>query len=90
MAATPFDYGNKKGINATAGVTRTLAPGTELIVDGGIRQKNQQAGFFSAFGPDFDSYVNTYLTTLSLTPRLQQQAQPRRRAGQAPDRRRRL
>ncbi len=57
-----------------------LAPGTELIVDGGIRQKKQQAGFFSAFGPDFDSYVDTTLTTLSLTPRLSQQSQHRRRA----------
>ncbi len=70
VAATPFDYGIKKGKNATAGITRTFAPGTELIVDGGIREKNQQSGFFSAFGPDFDSYVSTYLTTLSLTPRL--------------------
>ena len=69
-AATPFDYGIKKGVNATGGITRTLTPGTELIVDGGIRQKNQQAGFFSSFGSDFNSYVNTYLTTLSFTPRL--------------------
>ncbi len=69
LAATPFDYGKKKGINATAGITRTLAPGNELIVDGGIRQKNQKAGFFSDFSPDFDAYVDTSLTTLSLTPR---------------------
>ena len=47
-----------------------LAPGTELIVDGGVRQKNQQAGFFSAFGALFDSGVEATLTTASLTPRL--------------------
>ena len=70
-AATPFDYGIKKGVNATAGITRTLTPGTELIVDGGVRQKNQQAGFFGTSDPDFEpSYVNAYLTTLSFTPRL--------------------
>ena len=69
-AATPFDYGDKQGLNGTIGVTRTLAPGTEAILDGGIRQKKQQAGFFSAFGPLFDSYVDTTLTTYSVTPRL--------------------
>ena len=69
-AATPFDYGDKQGRNITMGVTRTLAADTELIVDGGIRQKQQQAGFFSAFGPLFDSYVDTTLTTYSVTPRL--------------------
>ena len=45
-------------------------PGTELIVDGGVRHKHQQAGFFSAFGPDFDSGFKATMTTLSLTPRL--------------------
>jgi iron complex outermembrane receptor protein len=69
VAATPFDYGKKKGVNATAGIMRTLAPGNELIVDGGIREKHQIGAFFSDFSPDFDSYVNTHLTTLSLTPR---------------------
>ncbi|MCC6776638.1 MAG: TonB-dependent receptor [Hyphomicrobiales bacterium] len=69
-ATTPYDYGDKQGVNVTAGVTRILAPGTELIVDGGVRQKKQQAGFFSPFGPLFDSYVDTSLTTYSLTPRI--------------------
>ncbi len=49
-AATPFDFGDKKGVNATLGVTHMLWQGTELIVDGGVRHKNQEAGFFSAFG----------------------------------------
>jgi iron complex outermembrane receptor protein len=69
-AATPFDYGDKQGRNITFGITRKLAPDTELIVDAGIRQKLQQAGFFSAFGSLFDSYVDTTLTTYSATPRL--------------------
>ena len=69
-AATPFDYGDKQGRNVTMGVTRMLAADTELIVDGGVRRKQQQAGFFSSFGPLFDSYVDTTLTTYSVTPRL--------------------
>jgi len=69
---TPFDYGNKQGANATAGFTKTLWNGAELIVDGGERDKKQQAGFF---GPTpmpsfFSSYVDTTLQTWSLTPRL--------------------
>ena len=47
-AATPFDYANKQGANATAGFTKTLWNGAELIVDGGVRNKKQQSGFFGA------------------------------------------
>ena len=46
---TPFDYGNQQGANATAGFTKTLWNGVELIVDGGVRNKKQQAGFFGNF-----------------------------------------
>lgn len=67
-ATTPFDYGDKQGLNATAGITRQLGD-VELVLDGGIRRKMQQAGFFSAWGAVFDSYVDTTLTTYSLTPR---------------------
>src|SRR3984893_18658551 len=71
-ATTPFDYASKQGANATAGFTKTLWNGAELIVDGGVRDKKQQAGFF---GPTpspsfFSSYVDTTLQTWSLTPRL--------------------
>jgi iron complex outermembrane receptor protein len=66
-AATPFDFGDKRGLNATLGVTRMLWQGTELVVDGGVRNKTQQAGFFSAFG---DSGFKANLTSLSATPRL--------------------
>jgi iron complex outermembrane receptor protein len=69
-AATPFDHGLKQGVNLTTGVTRTLANGTELIVDGGIRYKNQKAEFFSAFGSLFDAAVDTTLATYSVTPRI--------------------
>ena len=69
-AATPFDFGDKKGLNATLGVTHMLWSGTELIVDGGVRHKKQEAGFFSAFGVDFDTGVAADLTSLSLTPRI--------------------
>src|SRR6188768_516935 len=34
-AATPFDYGNQQGASVTAGFTKTLWNGAELIVDGG-------------------------------------------------------
>jgi len=44
---TPFDYGNQQGANATAGFTKTLWNGADLIVDGGVRDKKQQAGFFA-------------------------------------------
>ena len=45
-AATPLDYGNQQGANATAGFTKTLMNGVDLIVDGGVRDKKQQAAFF--------------------------------------------
>lgn len=72
-ATTPFDYAEKKGQNATLGVTRMLAPGIELIVDGGVRNKTEQAEYHG----DLDRSssvplraVDTQLTTASFTPRL--------------------
>src|SRR5450432_1012083 len=69
---TPFDYANKQGANATAGFTKTLWNGAELIVDGGVRDKKQQLGFFGTNpGSSFAStYVDADLTTWSITPRL--------------------
>ncbi len=64
---TPFDYGNQQGANATAGFTKTLLNGVDLIVDGGVRDKKQQAGFFNPFA---SSYVDAHLQTWSITPRL--------------------
>ena len=71
-ASTPFDFANKQGINAIAGFTKTLWNGVDLIVDGGVRDKQQQAGFFGANPfPSFSSnFVDSTLQTWSLTPRL--------------------
>jgi iron complex outermembrane receptor protein len=67
---TPFDYGNQQGANATAGFTKTLFNGVDLIVDGGVRDKKQQAGFFGALPTIPFNYVDSRLQTWSLTPRL--------------------
>ncbi len=69
---TPFDFGNKQNANATGGFTKSLWNGADLIVDGGYRNKQTQAGFLGAPGNDpfFFSFVNANLQTWSLTPRL--------------------
>lgn len=70
-AATPWDYANKDGINLTAGFTRMLDLGSELIVDGGVRRKDQEGGFFGSGPTPFPwAFVDSRLTTVSLTPRL--------------------
>lgn len=74
-ATTPFDYGDKQGFSATTGIAYMLSPGNELIIDGGVRRKTQQGGFFDSFSPAFDAYVDTTLTTFSITPRLNSQHQ---------------
>lgn len=71
-AATPFDRADKQGRNATAGFTKSLWDGAELIVDGGVRDKQQQGSFLgglplSSFNA---SYVDSSLQTWSITPRL--------------------
>ncbi|WP_454624314.1 TonB-dependent receptor [Bradyrhizobium cenepequi] len=70
--STPFDYGNMQGASATAGFTKTLLNGVDLIVDGGYRQKDTQSGFFGA--SPLISAASTYndaaLQTWSITPRL--------------------
>ena len=67
-AATPNDFANKQGQNYTLGVTRMLARGAELIVDGSLRRKQQQGELF--FGGSPYNGVDTDLTTVSVTPRL--------------------
>jgi iron complex outermembrane recepter protein len=69
-ASTPFDYGNQQGANATAGFTKTLFNGVDLIVDGGVRDKKTQAGFFGTLPTIPFNYVDIHLLTWSLTPRL--------------------
>ena len=65
-ATTPTAFAKKQGLNVTAGVTRTVSNDVELIVDGGVRDKKQQA-FSSLFG--FDTSDARELTTVSITPR---------------------
>jgi iron complex outermembrane receptor protein len=65
--STPFNYADKQGARGTLGFTYMLGRGVELIVDGGARTKAQQGAFF--FSPTAGSYIDTDLTTLSLTPR---------------------
>ena len=74
---TPFDYADKQGANATAGFTKSLWNGAELIVDGGVRDKKQQLGFFGTNpGSSFAStYVDADLLTWSITPRLSVKSQ---------------
>ena len=67
---TPFDYGNKKDANVTAGFTKTIVNGVDLIIDGGYRNKQTDAAFLDGPDPFFFSYVNATLQTWSLTPRL--------------------
>jgi iron complex outermembrane receptor protein len=62
----PLDFARRQGMAATGGVTRILWPGVELIVDGGIRDKQQQASFFAPFA---QAFVDTSLTVKSVTPR---------------------
>ncbi len=67
-AATPNDYANKQGQNYILGVTRTIAPGIEAILDGSYRRKTQQAELFFNGSPY--NGVDATLTTASVTPRL--------------------
>lgn len=66
-ATTPFDFADTRGTSVTAGVTRILTPGTELIVDGGVRLRNDNA---AAFLGGFDNFLTTDLVTASATPRI--------------------
>jgi iron complex outermembrane receptor protein len=77
---TPLDWGKKQEIDVTGGFTVDLAPDAQLVVDGGVRRKFQQAQFYNYLDPATFlynlsaatpmNYVDTVLTTSSLTPRL--------------------
>jgi iron complex outermembrane receptor protein len=79
-ATTPLDWAHKQDFNITTGFNMPVWSGAELIVDGGVRRKFQQSTFYNYFnGPGFSydvgtatpySYINTGMTTASLTPRL--------------------
>ena len=69
-ATTPFDQALQNGVAVTVGATRPLGKTMELILDAGIRRKDQATTFISNFGSTFDSFVDTELTTASFTPRI--------------------
>jgi len=79
-SVTPFDWAHKQDFGVTAGFTRTLGSGIDLIVDGGVRRKFQQSQFFNYFNNPFfvfdpstaapANYVDTIMTTSSVTPRV--------------------
>jgi len=73
-ATTEEDKNWYNGIFATAGVTHALSDSLNLIVDGGVRRKDQEARTVSSFGTQFDTYIDTELTTWSLTPRIEADA----------------
>jgi iron complex outermembrane receptor protein len=66
--ATPFDYGDVQNKSVTAGFTRLIAPGAELIVDGGVRHKLQEGLSAGSTGTPFN-FLETEITTYSVTPR---------------------
>lgn len=65
-ATTPTAYSSKQAGGLALGVSRIIAPGFELIVDGNLRRKEQTV-FSSLFG--FDTSDRRVLTTAALTPR---------------------
>lgn len=70
-ATTPSDKNKYNGISSTLGITRRLSDNMNLIIDGGFRNKDQEATTVSAYGPQYDSYIDTELVTTSLTPRIE-------------------
>ena len=73
--STPNDYANQDGAQVNGGLTWLLSPISELIIDAGIRDKRQLAFYDDyQFGGLFTSYVDTDLTTWSLTPRFKRRA----------------
>ena len=65
-ASSPQDWGDLQGVNLALGGTQTLGDGIELVIDAGLRHKEQQT-VYNAFG---GSFYGIDLTTASFTPRL--------------------
>lgn len=68
--STPNDFADQNGHFVTAGFTRYLASETELIIDLGLREKEQEAFYDDYFGSGSSSFLDTELSTWSFTPRL--------------------
>lgn len=75
-ANTPDDFTNRSGQNLALGGTYEINDSLDLVIDAGVRRKEQHAQFRDTTGGGFHSYVDTELTTLSFTPRLNWQARP--------------
>lgn len=75
-SGTRNDYANENRAQGVLGWRRQLGAGTQLIVEGGHRFK-QQKSFFDdyQFGGAFASYIDTTLHTDSLTPRIEMRRQ---------------
>ena len=73
-ATTPYDFSNRSGQNMALGGTYEINDSLDLTVDAGARRKEQHANFRDSGG--FHSYVDTELTTLSFTPRLNWRTNP--------------
>ncbi len=72
--ATADDFAEQNGYLISLGMQRFLGETVELILDGGVRRKNQEA--FLNFGGGFTSFIDTELQTWSLTPRIDWQSIP--------------
>jgi iron complex outermembrane receptor protein len=68
-ATTPIDKALQNGLRLSLGLTRELSNGTEVIVDGGLRKKDQDSFINDNTGGGFNQTIDTELTTWSLTPR---------------------
>ncbi len=75
-ADTPNDKALQNSLSATLGHSRSLSDGLSLIVDGGVRHKDQTGEFIDACGGGSSSYVETEMNTWSFTPRLTADWQP--------------
>jgi len=74
-SSTPNDYANQDGARLAGGLTWFISPASELIVDAGLRDKRQLAFYDDYFfGGLFTSYVDTDLSTWSITPRFRRRA----------------
>ncbi|MBC8158126.1 MAG: TonB-dependent receptor [Alphaproteobacteria bacterium] len=67
---TPIDYTRQNGISLALGGSRMVSDNTEVVLDAGYRIKDTEARTVSSFGTQYNSYIDTELSTLSITPRL--------------------
>ncbi|MBT3361041.1 MAG: TonB-dependent receptor [Rhodospirillales bacterium] len=69
-ATTPIDYTRQNGISLTLGGAHMVGDSVEAVLDAGYRIKDTEARTVSSWGTQYNSYIDTELSTLSVTPRL--------------------